>query len=35
MEAAVESSGRKMADMTLDELEAQWKIAKLASSADL
>ncbi len=28
MEAAVESSGRKMADMTLEELESQWQLAK-------
>jgi len=28
MEAAVETTGRKMSDMTLDELEAEWQKAK-------
>jgi len=31
MEGAVEASGRTMSDMTLDELEAQWQVAKLAT----
>src|SRR5205085_11827451 len=28
MEASVETSGRKMADMSLEELEAEWQTAK-------
>jgi MazG family protein len=31
MEAAVETSGRTMSDMSLDQLEAQWQLAKRAS----
>ena len=33
MESAIETSGRLMRDMTLDELEAQWQRAKLALHA--
>ena len=33
MEGAVDASGRKMAEMTLDELEVQWQRAKVATQS--